>query len=83
MQLGITPSLNRAMGFVPDARRIKRAQQHIAAGYRWVVNLDLEKFFDRVNHDRLMGQMAWRAHDKRLCDSFGAGSRRVCWRTDS
>ena len=57
------------MGFVPDARRIKavaRAQQHIAAGYRWVVDLDLEKFFDRVNHDRLMGQIARRVHDKRL-----------------
>ena len=43
-----------------------RAQQHIAAGYRWVVDLDLEKFFDRVNHDRLMGQIARRVHDKRL-----------------
>ena len=42
------------------------AQQHIAAGYRWVVDLDLEKFFDRVNHDRLMGQVARRVHDKRL-----------------
>src|SRR3981081_2273251 len=34
------------------------AQQYIAAGYRWVVDLDLEKFFDRVNHDRLMAAIA-------------------------
>jgi RNA-directed DNA polymerase len=41
------------------------SQQHIAAGYRWVVDLDLEKFFDRVNHDRLMAQIARRVHDTR------------------
>ncbi len=57
------------MGFVPNARRIRQwrvPQQYIAAGYRWVVDLDLEKFFDRVNHDRLMGQIARRVHDRRL-----------------
>ena len=32
-----------------------RRSSIIAAGYRWVVDLDLEKFFDRVNHDKLMG----------------------------
>jgi RNA-directed DNA polymerase len=32
------------------------AQQYIAAGYRWVVDLDLEKFFDRVSHDKLMAR---------------------------
>ena len=36
------------------------------AGYGWVVDLDLEKFFDRVNHDKLMGQIANRVEDKRL-----------------
>ena len=36
------------------------------AGYGWVVDLDLEKFFDRVNHDKLMGQIAKRVGDKRL-----------------
>src|SRR5437660_10542652 len=36
---------------------VAEAQQHVAAGYRWVVDLDLEKFFDRVNHDKLMGQV--------------------------
>jgi RNA-directed DNA polymerase len=39
---------------------VAQAQQYLAAGYRWVVDLDLEKFFDRVNHDKLMGQVAKR-----------------------
>ena len=43
-----------------------QAQQHIADGYDWVVDLDLEKFFDRVNHDKLMGRIAQRVDDKRL-----------------
>jgi RNA-directed DNA polymerase len=38
----------------------------MASGYSWVVDLDLEKFFDRVNHDKLMGQIAKRVVDKRL-----------------
>jgi RNA-directed DNA polymerase len=38
----------------------------MAAGYRWVVDLDLEKFFDRVNHDKLMAKIAERVGDKRL-----------------
>jgi hypothetical protein len=37
---------------------VEQAQQYIAEGYRWVVDLDLEKFFDRVNHDKLMGTLA-------------------------
>src|ERR1700741_3363544 len=45
---------------------VAQAQQYIAAGYSWVVDLDLEKFFDRVNHDKLMGQIAKRIRDKRL-----------------
>jgi len=45
---------------------VAQAQRHIAAGYRWVVDLDLEKFFDRVNHDQLMGQVAKRVTDKRV-----------------
>jgi RNA-directed DNA polymerase len=45
---------------------VAQAQQYIAAGYGWVVDLDLEKFFDRVNHDKLMGQIAKRIGDKRL-----------------
>ncbi len=42
------------------------ASEYIAAGYRWVVDLDLEKFFDRVNHDKLMAKIAERMSDKRL-----------------
>ena len=38
----------------------------MAAGRRWVIDLDLEKFFDRVNHDRLMARMARRISDKRM-----------------
>src|SRR5215467_2912292 len=45
---------------------VAKAQQYIAEGYGWVVDLDLEKFFDRVNHDKLMGQVAKRVEDKRL-----------------
>src|SRR6266498_3570634 len=45
---------------------VAQAQQYIADGYGWVIDLDLEKFFDRVNHDKLMGQIAKRVEDKRL-----------------
>src|SRR5262249_55567198 len=45
---------------------VAQAQKYIAAGYGWVLDLDLEKFFDRVNHDKLMGQIAKRVEDKRL-----------------
>jgi RNA-directed DNA polymerase len=45
---------------------VEAAQQHIAAGYRWVLDLDLEKFFDRVCHDQLMAKIAERVSDKRL-----------------
>jgi group II intron reverse transcriptase/maturase len=42
------------------------AQQHVQAGYRTVVDVDLEKFFDRVNHDILMDRLAKRIVDKRV-----------------
>ncbi|MGC1976869.1 MAG: reverse transcriptase domain-containing protein [Candidatus Sulfotelmatobacter sp.] len=45
---------------------VAQAQRYISAGYGWVVDLDLEKFFDRVNHDRLMARIAKRVDDKRL-----------------
>jgi RNA-directed DNA polymerase len=45
---------------------VRRAREHIAAGYRWVVDLDLEKFFDRVNHDVLMARVARRVKDRRV-----------------
>jgi len=56
-------------GFRPgrSARQaVREAQQYQADGYRWVVDLDLEKFFDRVNHDRLMSAVAQRVADKRV-----------------
>src|ERR1700683_2836831 len=56
-------------GFRPgrSARQaVHEAQQYIAEGYRWVVDLDLEKFFDRVNHDRLLAALAKRVADKRM-----------------
>jgi RNA-directed DNA polymerase len=56
-------------GFRPGRsphQAVAQAQQYIADGYRWCVDLDLEKFFDRVSHDKLMGRMAERVGDKRL-----------------
>ncbi|MGH7961843.1 MAG: group II intron reverse transcriptase/maturase [Candidatus Binatia bacterium] len=43
---------------------VAQAQQYLRAGYRWVVDIDLEKFFDRVNPDNLMGQVEKRIRDK-------------------
>ena len=56
-------------GFRPQRsahQAVAKAQQYIAAGHRWVVDLDLEKFFDRVNHDKLMAAIARRVNDKRM-----------------
>src|SRR5438128_2086536 len=56
-------------GFRPGRsahQAVAQAQQYIAEGYGWCVDFDLEKFFDRVNHDRLMGAIAKRVEDKRL-----------------
>src|SRR6266849_5556367 len=56
-------------GFRPGRsahQAVEQAQQYIVAGYRFVVDLDLEKFFDRVNHDKLMAKIAERVSDKSL-----------------
>jgi RNA-directed DNA polymerase len=56
-------------GFRPGRsahQAVAQAQQYIAEGYGWVVDFDLEKFFDRVQHDKLMAQIAKRVEDKRL-----------------
>jgi RNA-directed DNA polymerase len=56
-------------GFRPGRsahQAVAQAQQYITEGYGWCVDFDLEKFFDRVNHDKLMGQIAKRVEDKRL-----------------
>ncbi|WP_368784389.1 reverse transcriptase domain-containing protein, partial [Acinetobacter baumannii] len=56
-------------GFRPARRghdAVRKARQYIKQGYRWVVDIDLEKFFDKVNHDRLMRKVAEKVEDKTL-----------------
>src|SRR5512132_332806 len=56
-------------GFRPGRsahQAVAQAQRYVAEGYEWVVDIDLEKFFDRVNHDILMDRVARRISDKRL-----------------
>src|SRR6266436_1263233 len=60
---------DHSYGFRPGRsahQAVAQAQQYIAEGHGWCVDLDLEKFFDRVNYDKLMGQIAKRIEDKRL-----------------
>ena len=60
---------DHSYGFRPGRsahQAVAKAQQYIAEGYRWVVDLDLEKFFDRVNHDKLMAKIAERVSDQRV-----------------
>jgi RNA-directed DNA polymerase len=62
-------------GFRPGRsahQAVAKAQQYIAEGRGWVVDLDLEKFFDRVNHDRLMKSLSLRIADKRMLQLIGA-----------
>src|SRR5664280_544986 len=56
-------------GFRPGRsahQAVAKAQQYVAEGRRWVVDIDLEKFFDRVDHDKLMAAVARRVVDKRV-----------------
>jgi RNA-directed DNA polymerase len=56
-------------GFRPNRsahQAVKQAQAYIAGGRSWVVDIDLEKFFDQVNHDKLMAQAARRIPDRRV-----------------
>jgi len=60
---------DHSYGFRPGRsahQAVAQAQQYVAEGYRWVVDLDLEKFFDRVNHDKLMARIATRVGDQRM-----------------
>jgi RNA-directed DNA polymerase len=62
-------------GFRPGRsahQAVAKAQQYVREGRRWVVDLDLEKFFDRVNHDRLMKSVSLRIADKRMLRLIGA-----------
>jgi RNA-directed DNA polymerase len=45
---------------------VRQARRHVAEGRRWVVDIDVEKFFDRVNHDVLMSRVARKVKDKRV-----------------
>jgi len=56
-------------GFRPGRsahQAVAKAQEYVAEGYRWVVDIDLEEFFDQVNHDKLMGRIAKRVEDKQV-----------------
>lgn len=60
---------NNSFGFRPNRsahQAVKQAQNHVQSGNRIVVDIDLEKFFDRVNHDILMSKLAKVIEDKRL-----------------
>ena len=56
-------------GFRPGRsahQAISKARQYVAEGRKWVVDIDLEKFFDKVNHDMLMSRVARKVEDKRI-----------------
>jgi group II intron reverse transcriptase/maturase len=58
-----------SFGFRPGRnahQAVRQAKEYIAQGYEWVVDIDLEKCFDRINHDILMGRLARRITDKRI-----------------
>jgi len=60
---------NHSYGFRPGRsahQAVQQAQKYVQEGYEWVVDIDLEKFFDRVNHDMLMARVAREVEDKRV-----------------
>jgi len=60
---------NQSYGFRPNKRghdAVRQARKYIKEGKRWVVDMDLEKFFDKVNHDRLMQKLSKRIKDRRV-----------------
>lgn len=60
---------DRSYGFRPNKRghdAVRKAKSYIKEGKRWVVDIDLEKFFDKVNHDRLMQKLSERIKDRRV-----------------
>ena len=64
-------------GFRPGRnahQALRQARQYVAQGKRWVVDMDLEKFFDRVNHDLLMSKLAMKIGDARVLQADPAVS---------
>lgn len=60
---------DNSYGFRPSRSAhdaVRKAKRYIKEGFRWVVDMDLEKFFDKVNHDKLMGILAKRIEDRIL-----------------
>ena len=58
-----------SFGFRPNRgakNAIKQSETYINQGYKWVIDMDLEKFFDKVNHNILMGKLEKKIKDKRL-----------------
>ena len=64
-----------SFGFRPNRsahHAVKQIQSYIKTGYRVAVDMDLAKFFDRVNHDALMARVARKVHDKALLRLIGS-----------
>nr|WP_275899668.1 group II intron reverse transcriptase/maturase [Bacillus piscicola] len=60
---------DHSYGFRPNRRghdAVRKAKSYMKEGYRWVIDMDLEKFFDKVNHDRLMRTLSERIKDKKV-----------------
>jgi RNA-directed DNA polymerase len=60
---------SHSYGFRPGKnahQALEQSQKYLKEGYQWVVDMDLEKFFDRVNHDKVMSEIRKRVSDKRL-----------------
>ena len=60
---------------------VREAKRYVQQGKRWVVDVDLEAFFDRVNHDVLMGRLANRIEDRRVLGLIRRYLSAVSWRT--
>ena len=86
LQPRFDPTFSEASyGFRPGRRAhdaVRRAQGYVQDGRRFVVDVDLEKFFDRVNHDVLMGRLAQADRGHVACwGSFAVTSMRACSQT--
>lgn len=69
-------------GFRPKRsahQAVKQAQKCICEGYRWVVDMDLEKIFDRVNHDLLMARVARKLEIKEYLNLSGPTWQQASW----